>query len=129
MNDIKSYLSVHSEALQLRNQRNEVIASNIANAATPHFKARDIDFDAEFSKKLDLQGPLRTKDERHLSTLSSVGPNSMKYRDPINKSLDGNTVEMSVEQMEFAENVSRYQTSLTFLNNRIIGLKSAIKGE
>ena len=51
------------------------------------------------------------------------------FRDPINPSLDGNTVEMAVEQMEFSENVVRYQTTLQFLNNRISGLMSAIKGE
>jgi flagellar basal-body rod protein FlgB len=51
------------------------------------------------------------------------------YRDPINPSLDGNTVEMGVEQMEFSENVMRYQTTLEFLNGRIKGLMSAIRGE
>ena len=54
---------------------------------------------------------------------------SLEYRTPINPSLDGNTVELSVEQMEFSENVIRYQTSLTFLNRKISGLMSAIKGE
>ena len=53
----------------------------------------------------------------------------MGYRVPVNKSLDGNTVELSVEQMEFAENTLRYQTSLSFINRRISGLMSAIKGE
>ena len=53
----------------------------------------------------------------------------MKYRTPVNPSRDGNTVEMNVEQMEFSENVIRYQTTLTFLNNKISGLTSAIKGE
>jgi flagellar basal-body rod protein FlgB len=55
--------------------------------------------------------------------------NKMLFREPINPSLDGNTVELSVEQMEFSENVTRYQTTLTFLNNRITGLMSAIRGE
>ncbi len=53
----------------------------------------------------------------------------MLFREPINPSLDGNTVELNVEQMEFSENVTRYQTTLTFLNNRITGLMSAIRGE
>jgi flagellar basal-body rod protein FlgB len=53
----------------------------------------------------------------------------MLYRDPINPSMDGNTVEMAVEQMEFSENVIRYQTTLSFLNKRINGLMSAIRGE
>ena len=53
----------------------------------------------------------------------------MLYRQPINASRDGNTVEMNVEQMEFSENVMRYQTSLSFLNRRITGLLAAIRGE
>jgi flagellar basal-body rod protein FlgB len=53
----------------------------------------------------------------------------MKYRTPVSPSRDGNTVEMNVEQMEFSENVMRYQTTLTFLNNKISGLTSAIRGE
>jgi len=53
----------------------------------------------------------------------------MLFRDPINPSMDGNTVEMAVEQMEFSENVMRYQTTLSFLNRRISGLMSAIRGE
>ena len=53
----------------------------------------------------------------------------MLYRKPINPSLDGNTVELGVEQMQFSENVVRYQTTLQFLNNRISGLMSAIRGE
>ena len=56
-------------------------------------------------------------------------PNEVMFRQPLNPSLDGNTVEMAVEQMEFSENVVRYQTTLQFLTNKISGLMSAIKGE
>ena len=128
MNKIGSYLDFHAQALALRSRRNEVLASNIANAATPNFKARDLDFDAEIQRHIGV-GPLRTTDDQHLPTAVNPVRDRMLYRDPINPSMDGNTVEMAVEQMEFSENVIRYQTTLSFLNKRINGLMSAIKGE
>ena len=128
MNKIGSYLNFHAQALSLRSRRNEVLASNIANAATPNFKARDLDFDAEIRRHIGV-GPLRTTDDQHLPTRVNPVRDRMLYRDPINPSMDGNTVEMAVEQMEFSENVIRYQTTLSFLNKRINGLMSAIRGE
>ena len=100
----------------------------IANAATPNFKARDIDFGAEL-KKANNVGQLDVTNSNHIKTFSSRIGDKTLYRDPINPSLDGNTVELSVEQMEFSENVMKYQTTLTFLNNKISGLMSAIRGE
>ena len=128
MNKIGSYLNFHAQALSLRSRRNEVLASNIANAATPNFKARDLDFDKEIRYHIGA-GPLRTTDDQHLPTMVNPVRDRMLYRDPINPSMDGNTVEMAVEQMEFSENVIRYQTTLSFLNKRINGLMSAIRGE
>ena len=128
MSNIKEYLGFHSSALTLRAKRNDILASNIANAATPNFKARDIDFGAEL-KKANNVGQLDVTNSNHIKTFSSRIGDKTLYRDPINPSLDGNTVELSVEQMEFSENVMRYQTTLTFLNNKISGLMSAIRGE
>ena len=128
MNKIGSYLNFHAQALELRSRRNEVLASNIANAATPNFKARDLNFDAEIKRHVGI-GPLQTTNEQHFPTTVAATGNKMLFREPINPSLDGNTVELNVEQMEFSENVTRYQTTLTFLNNRITGLMSAIRGE
>ena len=128
MKGISDYLNLHSTALGLREKRNKILASNIANAATPHFKARDIDFDAEI-RKAEKSGPMRTTDNQHFPVRVKGTGKSMLYRQPLNAARDGNTVEMNVEQMEFSENVMRYQTSLTFLNNRITGLISAIRGE
>tara|TARA_B100001093_G_scaffold189535_1_gene182130 strand:+ start:105 stop:491 length:387 start_codon:yes stop_codon:yes gene_type:complete len=128
MNKIGSYLNFHAQALELRSRRNEILASNIANAATPNFKARDLDFDSEINRHAGI-GPLKTTNEQHFPTAVAATGNKMLFREPINPSLDGNTVELSVEQMEFSENVTRYQTTLTFLNNRITGLMSAIRGE
>jgi flagellar basal-body rod protein FlgB len=128
MNKIGSYLNFHAQALELRSRRNEILASNIANAATPNFKARDLDFNSEINRHAGI-GPLKTTNEQHFPTAVAATGNKMLFREPINPSLDGNTVELSVEQMEFSENVTRYQTTLTFLNNRITGLMSAIRGE
>jgi flagellar basal-body rod protein FlgB len=128
MKGIGEYLNLHATALTVRAKRNKVLASNIANAATPNFKARDIDFEA-LIKKADGVGPLRSTDGRHFKVSMAAAGDRMKYRDPVNPARDGNTVEMNVEQMEFSENVMRYQTTLTFLNNKIAGLTSAIRGE
>lgn len=128
MEKIADNLAFHASALALRSQRNTVLASNIANAATPGFKARDIDFNQEM-RRHERSGPLVVTDSQHLPTLRPVSPNGFLYRQPLNPSLDGNTVELNVEQMQFSENTMRYQTTLTFLNNRIAGLMTAIRGE
>ena len=105
-----------------------MLASNIANAATPNFKARDLDFDTEL-KRINKIGNIQTTNNSHLASIQKrIGQDSV-FRLPIHPSLDGNTVEMAVEQMQFSENVMRYQTTLSFLNNKISGLRSAIKGE
>lgn len=129
MNKIASHLDFYGQALMLRSRRNEILASNIANAATPNFKARDISFDSLMSKHSSGNGPLRITHNEHLDSETFVGHDQLLFRDPINPSMDGNTVELAVEQLEFSENVSRYSTTLTFLNNRIAGLMSAIRGE
>lgn len=123
----RAHLNTHAQALMLREDRNKLLASNIANAATPHFKARDLDFGAALQAQLG-QGGLATSNARHFQT-GSAGALGPGYRVPVNPALDGNTVEMAVEQMEFAENTLRYQTSLTLLNRRISGLQKAIRGE
>ena len=128
MPSFTEHLGFHSSALQLRSRRNEMLASNIANAATPNFKARDIDFDTEL-KRINKIGNVETTNSSHFSSIQKRFGKDSVYRLPIHPSLDGNTVEMAVEQMQFSENVMRYQTTLSFLNNKIAGLRSAIKGE
>ena len=128
MPSFTEHLGFHASALQLRSRRNEMLASNIANAATPNFKARDIDFDTQL-KRINKIGNVETTNSSHFSSIQKrIGKDSV-YRLPIHPSLDGNTVEMAVEQMQFSENVMRYQTTLSFLNNKIAGLRSSIKGE
>ncbi|MEY4983143.1 MAG: hypothetical protein RIR62_1409, partial [Pseudomonadota bacterium] len=122
----RDVIGFHAEALVLRERRNEILTSNIANAATPHFKARDFDFETALAAATRGDG-MRRSDPRHLA--AQGGPHSPGWRVPVNPALDGNTVELGVEQMEFAENTLRYQTSLQLLNRRISGLMTAIKGE
>lgn len=104
---------IHATALQLRSQRMAILASNIANAATPNYKARDVDF----SMALKLAEQRRPTDS------------AISFRIPLQPSLDGNTVEMATEQTAFAENAVAYRSSLAFLNGRIGTLSRALKGE
>ena len=102
--------------------------SNIANAATPNFKARDVDFEKILRAQAG-DSSLQRSDKAHYADATMASGQTLKYRQSMNPSIDGNTVEMAVEQMEFAENSLRYVSSLTILNSRISGLMSAIKGE
>lgn len=108
-----SLFGIHATALQLRSQRMAMLASNIANAATPNYKARDMDFAAALQKASDGE-----------SVESAIS-----YRVPIQPSLDGNTVEMSTEQTAFAENALSYRSSLSFLQGRVGTMMRALKGE
>ena len=128
MDTIKDQLSFYSSALQLRGRRNYLLASKIANAATPNYKARDISFEDEI-KKFDKNGPISTTHSNHFVQNSGKSIYETSYREPLITSLDGNTVELAVEQMQFAENSMRYTTTVNFLNGKINKIISAIKGE
>ena len=128
MDSIKKQLTFFGSALNIRNKRNDIIASNIANAATPNYKARDINFLDEL-KKVTNTGEIRITHTNHIPTKNYNISGKAFYRDPVIASLDGNTVELSVEQMQFAENTTKYQTTLTFLNGKITKMISAIRGE
>jgi flagellar basal-body rod protein FlgB len=109
---------IHGAALEVRGQRMGVLASNIANASTPGFKARDIDFQQALSSATGPDG---------LTDTGLAG--ATKYRVPLQPSLDGNTVDLSTEQTAFAENAVQYQTTLSFLNGRIGQITRALRGE
>jgi flagellar basal-body rod protein FlgB len=128
VNAIKDHIAFQASALSLREKRNNMLASNIANAGTPGYKARDIDFDRELARQVG-DSPMRNNDGRHMDDVAGTSDADVQYRVPLNPSLDGNTVELSVEQMEFSENSLRYMTTLSFLNRRISGLMTAIRGE
>ena len=108
--------------------RTEVLASNIANADTPNYKARDLDFGAVLGKEQAGRIAMKKTHAAHRSTGDDVGGAELKYRLPHQPSQDGNTVQPDVEQAEFAENVLRYRASLMFLDGKIRTLKLAIKG-
>lgn len=110
---------IHGKALAIRSQRLAMLASNIANAATPNYKARDIDFQKALSDATGNGG--MTADQ---AAQANVG-----YRIPLETSLDGNTVELSTEQNQFAQNAIQYRTTLSFLEGRIGTVMSALKGE
>ncbi len=128
VDNIKQQLHVLSNALRVRNKKQEILASNIANAATPNYKARDVVFEVELARSLN-EGPLKTSNSQHIAVASKNLPGKVQYRQSINPSVDGNTVELAVEQMEFAENAIRYQTTLDFINSKVKGLIGAIRGE
>ena len=122
---------IHEQALLLHGQRLSVLANNLANADTPNFKARDIDFASVLSgTQGDTPLPVTLTNAAHLvMTTGEVPDGELKYRNPYQASLDGNTVEMPVEQAAFSENNVRYQASLTFINNQISLLQYAIAGQ
>lgn len=110
---------IHGAALTLRSQRMGVIASNIANAATPGYKARDIDFNAALDARLE-QG-------RRGAATNAEG--AMVWRRPTMPSLDGNTVELNREQVAFAENAVAYSATLSFVQGKVNTITRALKGE
>ncbi len=125
-----SALGIHAKALAVRSRRAELLASNIANADTPGYKARDIDFRAALSQVQQAASPLlKTTSPRHISTAVSEPSMQTLYRVPNQSSLDGNNVDASLEKAAFAENALRYQASLSFLDGKFKGLKAVIKGE
>jgi flagellar basal-body rod protein FlgB len=129
---ISEHLGFYQRALDLRAQRQEVLSSNIANADTPGYQARDFDFDqallaAESQRGLPATSLTRTS-VRHIASKASrpVDEPELQYRLPLQASLDGNTVDMDVERVNFADNTLHYQSNLTLLTSRIKGLQSAM---
>jgi flagellar basal-body rod protein FlgB len=133
---LDNYLGIHPAALKLRSQRMELLANNLANADTPNFKARDIDFRsalAEAGKSgTPMMAPAMSATRAgHIPVAAEGAEQSphLKYRTPLAPSLDGNTVDPQLEQAAFAENAVRYQASLNFLNGKFRALMTAITGQ
>lgn len=129
MNLLNNALGVHEQALQVRARRLEVLAQNIANADTPNYKARDVDFKAVLAEATGERTTMRATQPRHFEVGEAVNPDGLRYRMPFNTSFDGNTVEMSVEQAQYGKAAADYQATLNFLDNRISGLRKALRGE
>lgn len=127
---LDNVFGIHERALLLRGERTAVLAANLANADTPNYKARDLDFAAVLAGQSTGALPLATPRAGHLAALDAgSGDGELKYRIPYQPSLDGNTVEMPVEQAQFAQNAVRYQASLEFVNRRIASLQLALSGQ
>ena len=121
--------SQHEQALKFRALRNQVLSSNIANADTPNYKARDLSFkDALNNASQKTLGMTRTSDLHKQAWGHTTDGAKTMYRVPHQPTLDGNTVEMDVEQAAFAENALQYRASLAFLDGKIRTLRFALKG-
>jgi flagellar basal-body rod protein FlgB len=127
--NFNSALGVHPQALMLREKRSELLAANLANADTPGFKARDLDFQSVLKQTLSSNISLENTQDGHMPPREVVLGGTLKYRFPNQASLDGNTVETQMEQAIYAENNVQYQASLRFINSRFGGLMTAIKGQ
>jgi flagellar basal-body rod protein FlgB len=134
-NILDNVFGLSSQALGVWQQRSETIASNIANADTPNYQARDVDFrqvlqqasgESQNGESQNLE--LSTPSPGQISTTSNQSADQLKYRVPLQPSMDGNTVDTQVEQASFASNMVHYQASLSFINGTIQTLRLAING-
>jgi flagellar basal-body rod protein FlgB len=125
-------LRFNQEALRLRASRQEILAANIANADTPNYQARDVDFGAELSRALHAGNAggltLGTSAAAHIHQGGTAATDpQLLYRTPTQSSIDGNTVDMDAERANFAENAVRYEAGLTVMSARIKSLLSALQ--
>jgi flagellar basal-body rod protein FlgB len=133
---LDDYLRFHETALSLRSQRQELLASNIANADTPNYKARDIDFSSALQGAQQRAGQpaagLAATTPAHIqqgtpngSQLADGTP--VQYRGVVQGAVDGNTVDMDVERNQFADNSLRYEAGITMINQQIHAMMAAIQ--
>lgn len=132
MQKLDTAFRFHQDAANLRVYRQQLISSNIANADTPNFKARDINFRAALEGALDSQAvKLTTSAPNHIASpgtgLGEAVP--LQYRTAMQGSVDGNTVDMDVERGQFADNAIHYEANLTFISDQIRIMRAAIQGQ
>ena len=133
VNKLDDALRFQQTALNLRATRQELLASNIANADTPNYKARDVDFASALRNAMagtPAELPAVKTSPMHLEGNSgaSIMGAPVMYRKPVQPSADGNTVDMDVERAQFADNALRYEASVMFVNARLKGILTAIQG-
>ena len=124
---LENPFGIHEKALAVRNQRMELISANIANADTPSFRAKDIDFQKVLANT--NPSPMAATNSRHFDTGEVENMNGIVYRIPYNSSVDGNTVEINVEQAKYGEAATQYQATLQFLESRISGIRKSLRGD
>ena len=134
--NLNAYLGIEPDALKVYSQRADVLAANLANADTPGYQARDIDFRAALAaadSPGDALQPTTTNPGDVTAGSTADGSVSteqfLKYRVPLAPALDGNTVDSQMEESQFAQNTVRYQAALTFLEKRFSELTTAITGQ
>jgi flagellar basal-body rod protein FlgB len=127
MNIFSGAFGISERALGVRSQRLETLSRNIANADTPNYKAEELDFKAML--KETSREYISATHAKHYAALEEQPDDGKRFRVPFNSSFDGNTVEISVEQAQFGQAAADYQTTLNFLENRIGGIRKALKGE
>jgi flagellar basal-body rod protein FlgB len=128
---LDSTFRFYQDAANLRAHRQQLIASNIANADTPKYKARDINFSTALQGALTGSGvvTLATSMPSHIAPPASATPAApLLYRTAVQGSVDGNTVDMDVERSQFADNAIHYEANLTFISNQIRMMLAAIQG-
>ena len=129
MTAIDKALGISPQVLALRAQRMNLLSSNIANAQTAGYKARDIDFAAALEHATASQGEMRQTHSAHIPLGGSMGQPDALYRVPSEVAPDGNSVDPTLEHATFMDNALRYQASLQLLDSRIKGIRNAIKGD
>lgn len=128
MSVFDSIFGIHEKALLLREKRLSVLSENIANVETPHYKSRDLDFKAAMSASSSQYMGLKTTNVSHMETKGSTR-NFDVFRIPISASADANTVELHHEQSEYGKESGRYLATVQFIENRVGGIRRALKGE
>lgn len=129
-----SIFGIHEAAFRVRNERSQLLANNLANADTPNFKAKDIDFRKALSDaSMDLDTSSSQMQRTHSGHIAENGlpttSSFLMYRQPTQPALDGNTVETHIEKAQFMENSLQQQATLEFIDSKISGIRSALRGE
>ena len=130
MSDMQlSPINFYEQVLSLRAQRQQLLASNIANADTPNYNAVDIDFNSAMQAALQQANPaeLKLTSSSHLPNAGTIGNADIKERASKQNNLDGNTVDMDIERAQFTENALQYEAAITLINNHFKNIASVIQ--
>jgi flagellar basal-body rod protein FlgB len=123
-----SAFALSEKTLELRSQRMEILSKNIANADTPNYRAQDLDFSRVLSSAQADSG-LKATHAGHINQAESFSGAELVYTVPFNSSVDGNTVEMSIEQAKYGRAAAEYQATLRFLEGEMSGIRKALRGD
>ncbi len=134
MPSLDKAFGIHEQAMNVYARRTELLAGNLANADTPGYKARDLDFKALLNDYAAREAggsgsAMQATHAKHFGGLGANGMGDPLYRSPMQPSIDGNTVDSQVEKAEFMENAVRYQATLNFIDGRMRGLRKALRGD